>query len=404
MARAMVAMLALVGCAAGQVAPAAGPVRPGIEVLLADSAHLVRGRRVGLVTNHTGVDGAGTSDVDRLLGAGVALAALFSPEHGFRGAAAPGEHVTSSTDSATGLPIYSLYGAARAPKPEMLQGLDVLLVDLQDVGARYFTYLSTTIEVMRAAGASGIPVVVLDRPNPLGGAVQGNVLDPAFRTFVGPLAMPMRPGLTLGELARLAVRELELRVALTVVPASGWRRSMRFDATGLPFVPPSPNLPRLEGLLHYPGLCLFEGTNLSVGRGTAMPFEVIAAPWLDAAGIRDAMGEVDGVKLMLANGLTPRAPGDSKYADTVLTGLRLQVVDPARYDPTEVAVRLLAAVRARHPAEFRWIPAHFDRLAGTDALRKGLDAGRSAASFRAAWARQRDAWMPAGKAVQIYPD
>jgi uncharacterized protein YbbC (DUF1343 family) len=400
----MVAMLALVGCASGQVAPAAGPVRPGIEVLLADSAHLVRDRRVGLVTNHTGVDRAGTSDVDRLLGAGVALRALFSPEHGFRGAAAPGELVTSSTDSATGLPIYSLYGAARAPKPEMLRGLDVLLVDLQDVGARYFTYLSTTIEVMRVAGAAGIPVVVLDRPNPLGGAVQGNVLDPAYRTFVGPLAMPMRPGLTLGELARLAVQELDLTVSLTVVPVSGWRRSMRFDATGLPFVPPSPNLPRLEGLLHYPGLCLFEGTNLSVGRGTAMPFEVIAAPWLDADGVREAIGEVDGVKLLTVRNLTPRLPGDSKYADTALTGLRLQVVDPARYDPTDVAVRLLAAVRARHPAEFHWIPAHFDRLAGTDALRSGLEAGQSVTSYRAAWARQRDAWMPKRRVVEIYPD
>jgi uncharacterized protein YbbC (DUF1343 family) len=400
----MVAMVALAGCAAGQVAPAAGPVRPGIDVLLADSAHLVRNRRVGLVTNHTGIDRAGTSDVERLLGAGVSLVALFSPEHGFRGAAAPGEHVTSSTDPATGLPIYSLYGSTRAPTPDMLRGLDVLLVDLQDVGARYFTYLSTTIEVMRAAGAVRLPVVVLDRPNPIGGAVQGNVLDPAFRTFVGPFAMPMRPGLTLGELARLAIDELDLTVSLTVVPVAGWRRSMRFDVTGLPFVPPSPNLRSLEALTHYPGTCLFEGTNLSVGRGTEMPFEVIAAPWLDAERVRKAVGEMNGVKLTTVNNLTPKSPGDSKYADTSLTGLRLQVVDPARYDPTDVAVRLLTALRAAHPAEFRWIPAHFDRLAGTDALRIGLDAGQSIAHFADAWARQRAEWMPRRKAVEIYPD
>jgi uncharacterized protein YbbC (DUF1343 family) len=234
--------------------------------------------------------------------------------------------------------------------------------------------------------------------------VQGNVLDPAFRTFVGPLTVPMRPGLTLGEMARLAVRELDLTVSLVVVPASGWRRSMRFEATGLPFVPPSPNLRRLEGLLHYPGLCLFEGTNLSVGRGTAMPFEVIAAPWLDAARILETLGDVEGVKLFPVNGLRPVSPGDAKYADTVLTGLRLEVVDPARYDPTEAAVRLLAAVRAVHPNRFRWLPAHFDRLAGTDALRLGLEAGQSPASFRAAWARQREAWMPARRAVGIYPD
>jgi len=402
-ARAMVTMLALAGCATGQVAPAAGPVRPGIEVLLADSAHLVRNRRVGLMTNHTGIDRAGTSDVERLLGAGVTLVALFSPEHGFRGAAAPGERVTSSTDSATGLPIYSLYGATRTPTPEMLRGLDVLLVDLQDVGARYFTYLSATIEVMRAAGPLGIPVVVLDRPNPIGGAVQGNVLDPAFRSYVGPLAMPMRPGLTLGELARLAVHELGLPVSLSVVPVAGWRRSMGFAATGLPFVPPSPNLPRLEGLLHYPGTCLFEGTNLSVGRGTAMPFEVIAAPWLDAARVLQKLGDVAGAKITIVNDLKPKLPGDGKYADTVLTGLRLRVVDPARYDPTDVAIRLLVAVRATHP-QFRWIPSHFDRLAGTDSLRLALEAGRSLSSIRELWTHQRAAWMPLRKVVQIYPE
>jgi uncharacterized protein YbbC (DUF1343 family) len=256
---------------------------------------------------------------------------------------------------------------------------------------------------MRAAGPLGIPVVVLDRPNPIGGAVQGNVLDPAFRSYVGPLAMPMRPGLTLGELARLAVRELGLSVSLSVVPVSGWRRSMGFAATGLPFVPPSPNLPRLEGLLHYPGTCLFEGTNLSVGRGTAMPFEVIAAPWLDADQVLEKLGDVVGAKITAVNDLRPVLPGDGKYADTVLTGLRLQVVDPARYDPTDVAIRLLVAVRATHP-QFRWITGHFDRLAGTDSLRLALEAGRSLSSIREVWTRQRAAWMPQRKVVQIYPE
>jgi uncharacterized protein YbbC (DUF1343 family) len=400
----VVTMLALAGCATGQVAPAAGPVRPGIEVLLADSAHLVRGRRVGLVMNHTAIDRAGMSDVRRLLAAGVQLVALFSPEHGVRGAAAPGEAVASSTDSATGLPIYSLYGTTRAPTREMLQGLDVVLVDLQDVGARYFTYISTALEVMKAAGAVGLPVVVLDRPNPIGGAIQGNVLQPAFRTFVGPLVVPMRPGLTFGELARLGREELGIDVSLAVVPAAGWRRSMPFEETGLPYVPASPNLPTLESLWHYPGLCLFEGTNLSVGRGTSMPFEVVAAPWFNARMVLRALGEMQGVKLSAVNGLTPIAPGDSKYADTLLTGLRLQVTDRRRYDPTETALRLLAAIRATHPAEFRWIPAHFDRLAGTDSLRLGLEAGRPVASFLDQWRSQRQAWMPRRQGVLLYPD
>jgi uncharacterized protein YbbC (DUF1343 family) len=400
----MVAMLVVAGCAAGQAAPAAGPVRPGIEVLLTDSAHLVRGRRVGLVTNHTGVDRAGTSDIERLRAAGIDLVALFSPEHGFRGSAAPGAAVGSSVDSATGLPIYSLYGTTRTPTPQMLRGLDVLVVDLQDVGARYFTYLSTLLEVMKAAATAGLPVVVLDRPDPIGGAVQGNVLDPAFRTFVGPFPMPMRPGLSMGELARLGRRELGLEVALTVVPAAGWRRSMPFEATGLPFVPPSPNLPRLEALRHYPGTCLFEGTNLSVGRGTSMPFEVVAAPWLDVDHVLRAVGEVKGAKLLKVNDLTPKAPGDSKYADTALAGVRLQVTDAAAYDPTATALRLLIAIRATHQDRFRWIPAHFDRLAGTDSLRLGIEAGRPAAWFLARWQAEREAWMTRRKAVLLYPE
>lgn len=234
----------------------APPVRPGLEVLLSDSLHLVRGRRVGLVTNQAGVDRDGLSDVDRLRRAGVRLVALFSPEHGFRGIADPGAPVATTTDSATGLPIYSLYGRTSAPTDAMLDGIEVLLVDLQDAGARFYTYLWTTTEVMRAAAGKGIPVVVLDRPNPIGGAVQGNVLDTAFRSPVGLMAIPMRHGMTLAELARLANDDLGLKAPLSVVPAAGWRRTMYFEETGLPFVPPSPNLRSIEALIHYPGVCL----------------------------------------------------------------------------------------------------------------------------------------------------
>ena len=254
-------------------------------MLLSDSLQVVRGRRVGLVTNQAGVDAQGISDVARLQAAGVRLVALFSPEHGFRGAAEPGATVASSIDSATGLPIYSLYGRSTAPTDAMLDGVELLLVDLPDAGARYYTYLFTTIEVMRSAARLGIRVVVLDRPDPIGGLVQGNVLDTAFRTPVGMLAVPMRYGMTLGELARLARADLGLATELGVVPVAGWRRPMPLDATGLPFVAPSPNLRSLESLYHYPGLCLFEGTNLSVGRGSEAPFEQIGAPWLDTAAV-----------------------------------------------------------------------------------------------------------------------
>ncbi len=355
--------------------PAPGAIRPGIEVLLTDSAAIVRGRRVGLVTNQTGVDAQGISDVVRLRAAGVRLVALFSPEHGFRGAADPGAAVASSMDSATGLPIYSLYGRTSAPTDSMLAGVEVLLIDLQDAGARYFTYITTTVDVMTAAARHAIPVVVLDRPDPIGGLVQGNVLDAAFISPVGRLAMPMRHGMTLGELARMAAADLDLPTALSVVPVKGWRRKDALDRTGLPFIPPSPNLRSLESLFHYPGTCLFEGTNLSVGRGTADAFSQVGAPWLDTTAVLSAMRDerLPGVRF---HGVvfTPERPGDGKYADTLLAGIRLEVTDRATYDPTAAAVHLLSVVRRRHPDRFFWIPAQFDRLAGGPVLRTAIAA------------------------------
>ena len=367
--------------------PAAGPILPGIDMLLRDSLHLVRGRRVGLVTNQTGVDAQGVSDVTRLLGAGVRLVALFSPEHGFRGTAAPGAAIASTVDSATGLPIYSLYGRVTAPTDEMLQGVDLLLVDLQDAGARYYTYIGTTIDVMAAAARRKIPVGVLDRPDPIGGAVQGNVLDPAFASPVGRLAVPMRHGLTIGELARLARAELGLGTALTVVPVAGWRRALDWDETGLPFIPPSPNLLSMEALLHYPGLCLFEGTALSVGRGTDAPFEQIGAPWLDTAAVL-ARVRSDGIPGVRFRGttFTPSRPGDGKFADTLVAGIRLEVTDRRAYDPTRTAVHLLAAVEAVHPSLIGWIPRHFDRLAGGPGLREAIRAGRPPDEIVRGWA------------------
>ncbi len=405
-------LLGLWGWALGCASPApetgaAGPaaVLPGIEVLLADSLHLVRDRRVGLVTNQAGVDADGISDVARLRAADVRLAALFSPEHGFRGAADPGAAVASARDSATGLPIYSLYGRTSAPTPEMLAGLDVMLVDLQDVGARYYTWLFTTIEVMRAAGRQRLPVIVLDRPNPIGGLVQGNVLEPAFVSTVGQLAIPMRHGMTLGELARLARADLALDVDLIVVPAAGWRRSVPFDSTGLPFIPPSPNLRSLESLYHYPGTCLFEGTNLSVGRGTPDAFRQVGAPWLDTAAVLSRVREagLPGVEFRGVT-FTPERPGDGKYADTLLQGIRLEVTDRAGYDPTAVAVHLLTAIRGFHHARFAWIPAHFDRLAGTRVLRQAIEAGAEPDSIVASWGPELERFRERRRGVLVYPE
>jgi uncharacterized protein YbbC (DUF1343 family) len=400
------------GCAGAAPAPsraAAGPasgrVRPGIEVLLTDSLGLVRDRRVGLVTNQTGVDADGISDVERLRTAGVRLVALFSPEHGFRGAADPGATIASTVDSATGLPIYSLYGRVSAPTPEMLRDIEVMLVDLQDAGARYYTYLATTVDVMKASGAAGVPVVVLDRPDPIGGLVQGNVLRPEHITSVGRLEVAMRHGMTLGELARLARSDLGLQTDLTVVPVAGWRRDAAIDRTGLPFVPPSPNLRTVESLFHYPGLCLFEGTNLSVGRGSDAPFEQIGAPWLDTAAVLREIREAGLPGVRFAGvAFRPSRPGDGKYADTTVAGLRLTVTDRRTYDPTVTAVHLLAAIRRIHAGRFAWIPAHFDRLAGTTALREAIDAGTDPGGIVAGWKTEQERFLTRRRAALVYPE
>jgi uncharacterized protein YbbC (DUF1343 family) len=384
-------------------ARAPAPVLPGIEGILSDSLYLIRGHSVGLVSNHAGVDGSGVSDVERLLRAGVHLVALFSPEHGFRGSATPGEAVASTVDSATGLPIYSLYGRTSAPTDSMLAGIDVMLVDLPDVGARYFTYLSTTIEVMRAAARLGKTVVVLDRPNPIGGVVQGNVLDWAFHSFVGALAMPMRHGLTLGEVALLANRDLKLGADLRVVPVRNWRRELTLNLTGLPFLPPSPNLKDLEGLFHYPGICLFEATALSVGRGTDFPYHQIGAPWLDVHAVLSRLptDRLPGVQFLGVR-FTPEHPGDGKFGGVSLPGIRVVLTDPRVYDPTLTAIVLLAAIREVHPDSLGLVPAGFDRLAGGSALRTALLNGQDPFVIAASWSPEQAAWSRHREAVLLY--
>lgn len=385
---AAVAAVAVAACSSSAETGAAAPaVRPGIEVLLSDSLGLVEGRRVGLVTNHTGRDRAGNSAIDLLARhPAVDLAVLFSPEHGIRGRAEAGEHVDGGVDEATGLTIHSLYGATTKPAPAMLEGLDVLVFDVQDVGARYYTYLSTMALAMEAAAGAGVRFVVLDRPNPIGGdVVQGNVLDPDFASFVGMYPVPMRHGLTAGEFARMAAGEFGAPGSPSVVVADGWRRSMTFGDTGVPWIAPSPNMPSVESALHYPGTCLFEGTNLSVGRGTARAFQQIGAPWLDAQALaaRLAALDVPGAAFMPAS-FSPSQPGDGKFANLEVHGVRLVAAAPD-YDPTLAALALLVEARAASGGRWRWRPGHFDRLAGTDQLRRAVEAGATYAELARGW-------------------
>ena len=398
-----VGLVLLLGCAT-TAGPTPAPVRPGLDVLLTDSLALVRGRRIGLVANQGSIDRLGVSAVDRLRQAGLDLVAIYSPEHGFRGTAAPGEAVAATTDSATGLPIYSLYGATSEPTDAMLAPVDIILVDLPDVGARYFSYLGTTLAVMRAAARVGKPVLVLDRPDPIGGRMQGNVLDPEWRSMVGSLAVPMRPGLTLGEQARLGNAELAIGADLTVVPAAGWRRDQDLAEAGLPFVRPSPNLQDLEALYHYPGSCLFEGTALSVGRGTEAAFRQIGAPWLDVERVLALVRRAPppGVRLEPVR-FTPHLPGDGKLADTTARGIRLVLTDPRVYDAPATAVALLVAIHAAHPDRIDFRPAQFDRLAGGPTLREAIEAGRPAAEIVAGWRPALEAFEERRRPFLLYP-
>jgi len=390
--------------------PSPGPVvplpvvRPGLEVLVTDSVHLVRGLRVGLVSNQAGVDRRGVSGVDVLRAGGVNLVALFSAEHGFRSAAAPGEAIPNTVDSATGLPIYSLYGATPLPTDAMFEGLDLILIDLQDVGVRYFSWLGTTVTVMQAAAKAHKRVLILDRPNPIGEVVQGNVLEVPYASMVGRLAVPIRHGMTMGELARLANNDLHIGTDLGVVPVAGWRRAWTFDRTGLPFVPPSPNLRDLEAFYHYAGTCLFEGTALSVGRGSDLPFHQVGAPWLDTTAVllRLRSAGLRGVAFEGAS-FVPRAPGDGKYPDTPLMGIRLRLTDPSRYDPVLTGITLLAAVRAVHPDRIGLVPRQFDRLAGGPGLREALERGEDPAGIEASWRGALAAFRARREPFLLYP-
>ena len=373
----------------GSPSPAAAQVRPGIEVVLTDSVHLIAGKRLGLLTNNTGIDRQGRRDVDVLLAGGQRVTALFSPEHGFRGTE-DRSGLPDGTDSATGLPIYSLYGGSRSAARAALDSLDVVLVDLQDIGARFYTYPATVAQLLRDAAARGKRVIVLDRPDPIGGRdVQGNVRAQAGdpdSAFVGFLPIPMRHGMTIGELARLSNDVLGVHADLVVVPAAGWTRGMMYDRTGIPWVKPSPNMPDLESALSYPGTCLFEGTNVSVGRGTGFAFQVIGAPWLDAERVIGVVRaeRIPGVELAAVT-FTPQAPTDGKFGGVELHGIRLRVTDRGAYDAPRTAIALLAAIRATHPTEFRFRSDGFDRLAADPELRRALEAGRPAREIWRGW-------------------
>jgi uncharacterized protein YbbC (DUF1343 family) len=362
---------------------------PGLEVLASRRFRPLAGRRVGLVANPTAVTRALVHAADLLHGApGVRLAALFGPEHGVRGDAQYMAAVGGERDARTGLPVHSLYGetpASLRPTGEQLDGLDALVFDVQDVGARYYTYQATMLLCMEAAAEAGKAFVVLDRPNPIGGVlVEGPALRPGFESFCGLHDLAVRHGLTVGELALLFRAERKLDLELEIVPCRGWRRGATFRETGLPWVFPSPNMPTPETALVYPGMCLLEGTNLSEGRGTTRPFELFGAPWLDADRLAHDLARegLPGVGFRPASFV----PTWDKHAGVRCHGVDLVVRDPARLRPFRTGLAAVIHARAQDPARFAWrrepyefvrdVPA-FDLLCGSAREREAIEAGAS---------------------------
>lgn len=422
-------LLPLAACASAPEAPPASSPTPhvtdgaavvtGAQRLVDERFRPLDGLRVGLVTNHTArvdtSDGGPGHLIDRLHEApNVIVGALFGPEHGIRGDAEAGAGVSGGVDATTGAPVHSLYGSRRKPTPAQLRGLDALVFDMQDVGARFYTYISTMGYAMQAAAEAGIPFVVLDRPNPIGDRVEGFLMEPGHESFVGLYPVPVTHGLTVGELARMIAGEGWLDgldgLDLRVVVMEGYERGMAWEATGLPWIPPSPNVPDVETARVYPGTGFFEGTTASEGRGTRVPFTHVGAPWVDpdrlAASLTGA--GLPGVRFEPATFTPVDLPGqatDPKWEGREIGGVRLVVTDPAAFEPVRTGVWVVAAVRdqaggAERSDYFKadWL----GKLAGTDRLRQMLRDGDSPDAIAAAWTPEAEAFARRAEAYRLY--
>ncbi len=367
-------------------------MRLGSDVLF--DRQLLRGRTIGLVSNPASVDAQLRHVIARAEADEVRIGALFGPQHGFRSDLQ--ENMIESPherDQRRGVPIYSLYSDTREPTSEMLAGLDALVIDLQDVGTRIYTYIYTMANCLRAARKAGLPVVVCDRPNPIGGlAVEGPVLEPGFESFVGLYPVPMRHGMTIGELARLFNEHFGIGAKLEVIAMQGWTRNLFADQTGLPWVLPSPNMPTLDTATVYPGSVLLEGTNVSEGRGTNRPFELVGAPWADPEAVAAALNGrgLPGVRFRPAR----FEPTHHKHAGRACGGFQIHVTDRLAFRPVETGVAVIEVMRTESGGAFRWSDPPYeyetekppiDILYGSRALRDGLESGGTAADLVRTW-------------------
>ena len=378
-------------------------VRNGVDCIEQYDS-LFRGRRLGLITSITGLT-AGFESTIRILHRKYGLSALFSPEHGVRGDVPPGEVVDTYTDPDTGAVVYSLYRSdSKHMTEEMLDAVDAVVYDMQDVGARYYTYLYTMLYALEDCARAGKEFIILDRMNPLGDRVEGNVLKPGFESFVGGFPLAMRYGLTIGEFARMANDRLGLKAELRIVPVEGWKRDMLFPDTGRCWIPPSVGLPTFQAALLYPGLCFFEGTNLSEGRGTTFPFVEIGAPFVDAQKLAQAMQE----KRLGGVAFTPAyfVPAASKFAGQACQGVHIHVTDIHSISPVEVGITLLLEIMERYGGEAYFLPPareggrqFIELLCGSDVLTRQR---KSAGEILGEFAEESTAFVEQKKQYHLY--
>ena len=387
-------------------------VRVGLDVLLDNKASLLAGKRVGIITNQSGITSNGVHIVDVLSGMpGISVTALFAPEHGIRGDLPDGTRDASYRDERTDIQVWSLYGRYFKPTPEMLEDIDVLVFDIQDVGARFYTFISTMGLAMEAAAEKGIPFFVLDRPNPItGNIIEGPVLEEKYSSFVGKYPIPVRYGMTPGELAQMIkgkgwMEGME-RLDLKVVRMEGWKRSMWHDETGLPWINPSPNIPHILTAILYPGMCLIEALNVSEGRGTMKPFEQLGAPWIEGKELADRMNSLllPGIffkaKFYTPAGLPGAAP-QPKYKDETIQGLELIVTDREALRPVDVMVHLFVTLKELYPKDLKF-RTNLERLIGIRSFRSSIKSGRPARDILEEWEQDLEEFKGARKEYLIY--
>lgn len=389
-------------------------VQTGADRLLTDGIDLIKNKKLGALTNHTGRLSNGKHLIEALIESGLTeVAALFGPEHGISGNTPDGKVVDHGRDPRFNIPIFSLYGKTHKPTKEMLQHVDLLICDIQDVGARFYTFISTIALALEGAAENNIPVLLLDRPNPIRGlSFDGPVRDLSLKSFVGWMPIPVTHGMTIGELARMWNNERQLlngvEANLEVLPMSGWKRSMWFDETGLQWIPPSPNMQRLNTAIIYPGLCFIEGTSVSEGRGTATPFELIGAPWLDAEKVIDTVHGYNpaGVSFVSEDFVPEEIPGaatEPKFQSTLCHGVRIRITNRNEVQPVRLGIEILSGIKKNHPKEMELRHRRFDILTGNSSVRKMLDAGSSPDEIFCTWTKGLKSFEDIRSRYLLYP-